>query len=244
MSSAASQAAGAGKHVKPSPADERSPSPIAIHRTEPLLNLVAEDGPVMEPVAVASMLRVVNAVLERVASQGAARGLSVLVYSFQDNVLQEDDGSIRLGNGAAFVLRVVSVVGSCELTSSPVAECTEMPRTESRSPFIAPEIAVPAPSEAAAGPSELAAEFAEPAVVWSLGIFCYTLLAGYPPFESSNAMCPFFKDYSTMNRLACPPHFSAPAIALLCSTLTRAPEARIKLEARRHPAAAVPSPSP
>ena len=119
-----------------------------------------------------------------------------------------------------------------------------MPRTETRSPFIAPEIAVPEPSEAAAGPSELAAEFAEPAVVWSLGIFCYTLLAGYPPFESSNTMCPFFKDYSTMNRLACPPHFSAPAIALLCSTLTRAPEARIKLEARRHPAAALPSPSP
>ena len=114
-------------------------------------------------------------------------------------------------------LGLVSVVGSCELTSSPVAERTEMPRTETRSPFIAPEIAVPEPSEAAAGPSELAAEFAEPAVVWSLGIFCYTLLAGYPPFESSNTMCPFFKDYSTMNRLACPVHFSAPTIALLCS---------------------------
>ena len=141
-------------------------------------------------------------------------------------------------------LGLVSVVGSCELTWSPVAERTDMPLTETRSPFIAPEIAVPAPSEAAAGPSELAAEFAEPAVVWSLGIFCYTLLAGYPPFESSNTVCPFFKDYSTMHRLACPPHFSAPAIALLCSTLTHAPEARIKLEARRHPAAAVPSPSP
>ena len=102
MSSAASEAAGAGKHVKPTPADERSPSPIATHRAEPLLNLVAEDGPAMESVAVASMMRVIKAVLERVASQGAARGLSVLVYSFQDNVLQEDDGSIRLGNGAAF----------------------------------------------------------------------------------------------------------------------------------------------
>ena len=106
MSGAASEAAGAGKHVKPTPADERSPSPIATHRAEPLLNLVAEDGPAMETVAVASMMRVIKAVLERVASQGAARGLSVLVYSFQDNVLQEDDGSIRLGNGAAFVLRV------------------------------------------------------------------------------------------------------------------------------------------
>ena len=116
-----------------------------------------------------------------------------------------------------------------------MTERTEAPRTETRSPFVAPEIAVPAPREAAAGPSELASEFAEPAVVWSLGIFCYTLLAGYPPFESSSAMCPFFKDYSTMNRLACPPHFSAPAIALLCATLTLAPEARIKLEASRHP---------
>ena len=106
MSGAASEAAGAGKHVKPTPADERIPSPIATHRAEPLLNLVAEDGPAMESVAVASMMRVIKAVLERVASQGAARGLSVLVYSFQDNVLQEDDGSIRLGNGAAFVLRV------------------------------------------------------------------------------------------------------------------------------------------
>ena len=110
MSGAASEAAGAGKHVKPTPADERSPSPIATHRAEPLLNLVAEDGPAMESVAVASMMRVIKAVLERVASQGAARGLSVLVYSFQDNVLQEDDGSIRLGNGAAFVLRVSECV--------------------------------------------------------------------------------------------------------------------------------------
>ena len=103
---------------------------------------------------------------------------------------------------------------------------------------------MPASHEAAAGPSELASEFAEPAVVWSLGIFCYTLLAGYPPFESSSAVCPFFKDYSTMNRLACPPHFSAPAIALLCSTLTLAPEARIKLEASRHPAHYLPPPLP
>ena len=48
-------------------------------------------------------------------------------------------------------LGLVSVVGSCELTSSPVAERTEMPRTETRSPFIAPEIAVPEPSDAGAG---------------------------------------------------------------------------------------------
>ena len=130
------------------------------------------------------------------------------------------------------------------LTSSPLAERTETPRMETRSPFVAPEIAVPAPREVAAGLSELASEFAEPAVVWSLGIFCYTLLAGYPPFESSSAMCPFFKDYSTMNRLACPPHFSAPAIALLCSTLTLAPEARIKLEASRHATTPPPHPIP
>lgn len=86
--------------VKPTPADERNPSPGGRHRAEPLLNLVAEDGPVMESVAAASMLRVITAVLDRVASQGAARGLSVLACSFQDNVLQEDDGSIRLSNGA------------------------------------------------------------------------------------------------------------------------------------------------
>lgn len=86
--------------VKPTPTDERNPSPSGRQRAEPLLNLVAEDGPVMEAVAAASMLKVITAVLDRVASQGAARGLSVLVHSFQDNVLQEDDGSIRLSNGA------------------------------------------------------------------------------------------------------------------------------------------------
>tara|TARA_B100000795_G_scaffold176821_1_gene133610 strand:- start:236 stop:829 length:594 start_codon:yes stop_codon:yes gene_type:complete len=86
--------------VKPTPADERNPSPVGRQRAEPLLNLVAEDGPVMEAVAAASMQRVITAVLDRVASQGAARGLRVLAHSFQDNVLQEDDGSIRLSNGA------------------------------------------------------------------------------------------------------------------------------------------------
>ena len=81
------------------PADEISVD-CKGQRAEPLLNLVAEDGPVVETVAAVSMLRVITAVLDRVASHGAARGLKVLAHSFQDNVLQEDDGSIRLSNGA------------------------------------------------------------------------------------------------------------------------------------------------
>jgi len=83
-----------------SPADKISADGRGDHRAEPLLNLVAEDGPVMESAAAVSMQRVITAVLDRVASQGAARGLKVLAHSFQDNVLQEDDGSIRLSNGA------------------------------------------------------------------------------------------------------------------------------------------------
>ena len=68
------------------------------------------------------------------------------------------------------------------------------------------------------------------ATSWSLGVLCYTLLAGYPPFEASSDVCPFFKDFTTMHRLACPPQFSRPAIALLCSLLCVAPEGRMKLQ--------------
>lgn len=201
----------------------------------PLLDQVAEDGPLAEGEAAAAMLRLTTALIESVATNGGTTSLVPLLNAFPDNVLMQEDGTIKLSNGTRRLHN--DPTSRCErsaaldtertLTTQPRPPRVSCPHTDdgasrqsARSPFVAPELV--ASSSEASDPGA--------ATSWSLGVLCYTLLAGYPPFEASSDVCPFFKDFTSMHRLACPPQFSRPAIALLCSLLCVAPEGRMKLQ--------------
>ena len=94
------------------------------------------------------------------------------------------------------------------------------------SAFIPPEMASAALLDA------VDAEGRKAAYVWNLGVTVYALLAGYPPFASTSVTeCPFFADFATSHRLACPPHFSTAAIELLLDMLCVEPAGRIRFEA-------------
>ena len=66
---------------------------------QPLLDQVAEDGPLAEREAAAAMLRLTTALIDRVANNGGATSLVPLLNAFPDNVLMLDDGAIKLSNG-------------------------------------------------------------------------------------------------------------------------------------------------
>ena len=66
---------------------------------QPLLDQVAEDGPLAEREAAAAMLRLTTALIDRVATNGGATSLVPLLNAFPDNVLMQDDGAIKLSNG-------------------------------------------------------------------------------------------------------------------------------------------------
>ena len=66
---------------------------------QPLLDQVAEDGPLAEREAAAAMLRLTTALIDRVATNGGATSLVPLLNAFPDNVLMLDDGAIKLSNG-------------------------------------------------------------------------------------------------------------------------------------------------
>ena len=94
------------------------------------------------------------------------------------------------------------------------------------SAFMPPEMASAALLDA------VDAEGRKAAYVWNLGVTVYALLAGYPPFASTSVTeCPFFADFATSHRLACPPHFSTAAIELLLDMLCVEPAGRIRFEA-------------
>lgn len=94
------------------------------------------------------------------------------------------------------------------------------------SAFMPPEMA------SAALLDTIDAEGRKAAYVWNLGVTVYALLAGYPPFASTSVTeCPFFADFATSHRLACPPHFSTAAIELLLDMLCVEPAGRIRFEA-------------
>ena len=82
----------------------------------------------------------------------------------------------------------------------------------------------------------------EAAYSWNLGVSVFTMLAGYPPFAATSAdACPFFADFESSHRLACPPHFSSAAIGILVAMLSVPPEQRAGFRVRGRPFALRPS---
>ena len=80
-----------------------SPPCAASHMSaseQPLLDQLAEDGPLAEAQAAAAMLRLATALIDRVATNGGSSSLVPLLNTFPDNVLMRDDGAIKLSNGA------------------------------------------------------------------------------------------------------------------------------------------------
>ena len=60
------------------------------------------------------------------------------------------------------------------------------------------------PEAQSSSSSVIDASESEPAQVWALGMLLYTLHAGYSPFASTTDACPFFKEFRSTHRLACP----------------------------------------